>query len=111
MHRRVNAAKYIARMLVEPHETALGGESAHRQLNAAHANWCTPPGHFISWSDCYLAADQLPLPQKARLFLDQAGQPMPLPSHLTGEKLVQAMEAVRSAVSIDREAHRLGVTH
>lgn len=111
MSRRVNAAKFIARMLPEPHETLLGGEPAHRQLNEAHANWCTEPGHYIPWDDCYAAADMLPLPQKARLFLDQAGQPQRLPDHLTGVKRAQVEDAVRSAVHIDREARRLGVDH
>ncbi|MET8022045.1 hypothetical protein [Streptomyces decoyicus] len=77
---RVNAAKHIARELDLLYEERLSGEDAHRLLNTAHANWWTPPGHHIPWDDCYAAADMLPLSQKARLFLDQAGQPLVPPS-------------------------------
>lgn len=59
---RVNAAKFIARLLPEPHETELGREKAHELLATVHADICCPSsGHCISWTDCYGSADLLPL--------------------------------------------------
>ncbi|WP_078657837.1 hypothetical protein [Streptomyces rimosus] len=109
MPRRVIAAKYINSRLPEPYETQLGGEPAHKVLNTGHAHWATPPRHSISWRDCYAAADGLPLPQKARLFLDQSGYPLPVPAHLVGSERTQTEEAVRLAVKIGREARHLDV--
>ena len=108
---RINAAKFIARELPEPYEELLGSEHSHRIFNTAHANWCTPPGHDISWRDCYAAADMLPIPQKARLFLDQAGKPLTPPGHLKGEQMAEVEMAIQHAVWADREARRLGVDH
>lgn len=108
---RINAAKYIARELAAPFEELLGGEHSHQIFNTAHANWCTGPGHHTSWDDCYDGADMLPIPQKARLFLDQAGEPLMPPSHLRGQVLAEVELAIQHAVWADREAHRLGVDH
>ncbi|WP_329330767.1 hypothetical protein OIU81_03045 [Streptomyces sp. NBC_01454] len=106
---RINAAKFIARKLPPPHEEQLGDEHTHRILNRAHANWCTPPGHHTPWRDCYDGADMLPIPQKARLFLDPAGQPLTPPNHLRGQQLAEVEQAIRLAVWADREARQLGV--
>lgn len=107
---RVNAAKFIARLLPEPHETDLGGESAHHLMATAHADICCPPsGHRIGWTDVYANANQLPLPLKADLFLEFNGEPRPLPDHLTVEQRVRAEEAGRKAAWIRREAHRRGL--
>ncbi|MBZ6207570.1 hypothetical protein KVH31_13780 [Streptomyces olivaceus] len=109
-HGRVNAAKFIARLLPESHETELGGEPAHHLLATAHADICCPPsGHHISWSDCYAAADALPLTHKADLFLEPDGAPRALSDHLTGAVRVRAGEAVRVASWIRREASRRGL--
>ncbi|MEU0590020.1 hypothetical protein [Streptomyces ardesiacus] len=107
---RVNAAKFIARLLPEPHETELGGELAHELLATAHADICCPPsGHSISWDDCYAGADILPLTHKADLFLEPDGEPRPLPGHLAGDARERAEEAGRKAAWIRREAHRRGL--
>jgi hypothetical protein len=107
---RVNAAKFIARLLPEPHETDLGGEPAHHLLATVHADIvCPPSGHWISWDDCYASADILPLPHKADLLLEPNGAPRPLPDHLTGEARDRAVEAGRKAAWIRREAHRRGL--
>ncbi|MFF6966340.1 hypothetical protein ACFY9G_23595 [Streptomyces anthocyanicus] len=107
---RVNAAKFIARLLPEPHETDLGGEPAHHLLATAHADIACPPlGHRIGWSDCYANADRLPLTHKADLFLEPDGVPRPLPDHLTGEARIRAEEAGRKAAWIRREDHRRGL--
>jgi hypothetical protein len=109
-HGRVNAAKFIARLLPEPHETDLGGEPAHHLLATAHADICCPPsGHRIGWTDVYANANRLPLPLKADLFLEFDGKPRPLPDHLTVEQRVRAEEAGRKAAWIRREAHRRGL--
>ncbi|MEV7384412.1 hypothetical protein [Streptomyces lydicus] len=107
----IPAAKYIARKLPDPFEGLLGGEASHNLLNRAHAHWCTGPGHSISWDDCYAAADKLPIPQKARLFLDAAGRPLAPPSHLKGEQLAEVEEAIVLAAWADREAHRHNIAH
>ncbi|MDT0608904.1 hypothetical protein [Streptomyces lancefieldiae] len=107
---RVNAAKFIARLLPEPHETDLGGETAHHLLATAHADIvCSPSGHRIGWSDCYAGADMLPLTYKADLFLEPGGEPRPLPDHLTGESRERAVEAGQKAAWIRREARRRGL--
>lgn len=107
-HGRVNAAKFIARKLPEPYETALGGadpEATHWLLATAHADWCCPPsGHSIPWRDCYDSADILPLPQKAHLFVDEAGHARRIPAHLTGDGLERARAAVDVAVRIRMDA-------
>lgn len=109
-HGRVNAAKFIARLLPEPHETDLGGEPAHHLLATAHADICCPPsGHRIGWTDVYANANQLSLPLKADLFLEFDGKPRTLPDHLTVEQRVRAEEAGRKAALIRREAHRRGL--
>ena len=106
-HGHVNAAKFISRYLPEPRETELGGELAHHLMATVHADRCCPPsGHSISWPDCYASADQLPLTLKADLLLEPDGEPRPIPSHLTGEQQVRAVEAGRLAARIRREAHR-----
>jgi hypothetical protein len=107
---RVNAAKFIARLLPDPHETDLGGEPAHHLLATAHADIvCLPSGHWISWDDCYASADILPLPHKADLLLESNGRPRPLPSHLTGEARDRAEKAGQTAAWIRREAHLRGL--
>ncbi|RXS84198.1 hypothetical protein EST92_11610 [Streptomyces sp. TM32] len=108
---RINAAKFIARELPAPFEELLGGENSHQVFNTAHAHWCTPLGYSIPWRDCYDGADMLPIPQKARLFLDPAGQPLPPPSHLRGRELAEVEQAIRHAVWAEREARRLSVDH
>ncbi|MFD5384219.1 hypothetical protein ACFWMG_04480 [Streptomyces sp. NPDC127074] len=109
-HGRVNAAKFISRYLPEPHETELGGESAHRLLATVHADWCCPrSGHSAPWPDCYAGADQMPLTLKADLLLEPDGEPRPIPNHLTGEERARAVEAGRLAAWIRREAHRRGI--
>ncbi|MFF1499776.1 hypothetical protein ACFVZR_07830 [Streptomyces sp. NPDC058316] len=107
---RVNAAKFINRLLPEPHEIELGGEEAHDLMATVHADRaCPPSGHRIGWYDCYLSADQLPLHWKADLLLEPGGEPRPAPAHLTGEKRERALEAGRRAAWIRREAHRRGL--
>lgn len=107
---RVNAAKFIARLLPEPHETDLGGEPAHELLATAHADICCPPsGHRISWADVHTSADMLPLTWKSDLFVDFKGEPHPLPSHLTEEQRERALRAQSLAVRIRREAHRRNI--
>lgn len=104
----VNAAKFIARLLPEPHETDL--EPAHHLLATAHADICCPPsGHMIGWRDVYASANLLPLPLKADLFLDFRGEPRPLPDHLTVEERARAEEAGREAGWIRREARQRGL--
>ncbi|MFE3126661.1 hypothetical protein ACFXHD_24920 [Streptomyces hydrogenans] len=104
---RVNAAKFISRKLGEPYDSDFGGEAAHQLFSAAHADiWCPPAGHRISWSDCYIGADMLPLTWKADLFLESNGEPRPLPGHLTEKQRDRALRAQRLAVWIRREAHR-----
>ncbi|MFE9725624.1 hypothetical protein ACFYQ5_18975 [Streptomyces sp. NPDC005794] len=84
----MNAAKFIGRTLAQPYETELGGpapEATHHLLATAHADWCCPPsGHSTPWQDCYDGAWVLPLPQKAHLFVDEAGRARAIPAHLTG---------------------------
>ncbi|MYX67335.1 hypothetical protein K388_05610 [Streptomyces sp. KhCrAH-43] len=107
---RVNAAKFIGRLLPEPHETDFGGEEAHNLLATVHADWaCPPSGHSISWSDCYASADQLPLTRKADLLLEPNGEPSPIPAHLVGEARERAVRAGAHAAWIRREAHRRGL--
>lgn len=107
---RANAAKFIARLLPEPHETDLGGEPAHHLLATVHADIvCPPSGHQIGWSECYASADVLPLTHKADLFLEPGGEPRPLPNHLTGDARERAEEAGRKAAWIRREAHLRGL--
>ncbi|WP_406214982.1 hypothetical protein [Streptomyces decoyicus] len=108
---RINAAKFIARELPAAFEELLGGEHTHRIFNTAHANWCTPPGHHTPWHDCYAGADMLPIPQKARLFLDPAGKPLTPPNHLRAQSLTEVEQAIQHAVWADREARRLGADH
>lgn len=107
---RVNAAKFIARLLPEPHETELGGEEAHDLLATVHADRvCPPSGHSIGWLDCYASADILPLTHKASLLLEPDGKPSPVPAHLTGEMGVRARNAGLRAEWIRQEAHRRGI--
>ena len=107
---RVNAAKSIARLLPEPHETDLGGEPAHHLLATAHADRMRPPsGHSIDWTDCYASADMLPLPHKADLLLEPNGEPRSTPDHLVGEARARAERAGRQVAWIRREAHRRGL--
>lgn len=107
---RVNAAKFIARLLPEPHETELGGEEAHELLATAHADICCPPsGHRISWTDCYGSADLLPLTWKADLFLEPGGEPRRPPAHLTVEQRKRSQQAGQLAVWIRREGHWRGI--
>ncbi|WP_406320174.1 hypothetical protein [Streptomyces sp. NBC_01637] len=107
---RVNAAKFIARLLPEPHERDLGGEPAHHLLATAHADGvCPPAGHSIGWDDCYASAKMLPLPRKADLLLRSDGEPAPVPEHLTGEARERAEYAAQLAAWIRREAHRRGI--
>nr|WP_172682203.1 hypothetical protein [Streptomyces violaceoruber] len=107
---RVNAAKFIARLLPEPHETDFGGEPAHRLLATAHADRvCPPSGHSIGWTDCYASADILPLPHKADLLLEPNGEPRSIPHHLVGEARELADWAGRQAAWIRLEAHRRGL--
>jgi hypothetical protein len=104
---RVNAAKFIARFLPEPHETDLGGPRAHHLLATVHADRvCPPSGHSISWADCYASADMLPLTWKADLLLEPNGEPKPIPDYLTGEARERAEHAGRLAARIRRGAHR-----
>ncbi|MGW7556514.1 hypothetical protein [Streptomyces rimosus] len=105
----MNAAKFIRRQLDEPYETLLGGEEAHHLLSVAHAHQCTPPGHRISWDDCYATADARPLHHKASFLLDYAGRPLPIADHLTGDERVTVTEAIHLAVWINRKARQLGV--
>ncbi|WP_405956912.1 hypothetical protein [Streptomyces phaeochromogenes] len=107
---RVNAAKFIARVLPEPHETDLGGEPAHHLLATAHADrMCPPSGHNISWKDCYAGANMLPLPHKADLLLEPNGEPKSIPDHLVGEARERAEQTGRQAAWIRPEAHRRGL--
>jgi hypothetical protein len=107
---RVNAAKFIARLLPEPHETELGGEPVHHLMATVHADIvCPPSGHSISWTDCYAGVDELPLTHKADLLLEPDGEPSPIPEHLTGEARKRAERAGRQAAWIRREVHRRGL--
>jgi hypothetical protein len=107
---RVNAAKFTARLLPEPHETELGGELAHELLNTVYADYaCPPSGHSISWTDCYAIAYMLPLTHKADLLLEPDGSRRPIPNHLTGEQRERAERACRQAVWIRQEARRRGL--
>ncbi|WP_053751909.1 hypothetical protein [Streptomyces sp. MMG1533] len=107
---RVNAAKFIARLLPEPHETDLGGEPAHHLMATVHADRvCPPSGHRISWTDCYDSANMLPLTLKADLLLEPDGDPRPVPEYLTGEARERAERAGHQAAWIRREAHRRGL--
>ncbi|MGV9313583.1 hypothetical protein ACWDR0_15535 [Streptomyces sp. NPDC003691] len=107
---RVNAAKFISRYLGEPHDSDFGGEAAHQLFSAAHADiCCSPAGHRISWSDCYVSADMLPLTSKADLFLEFDGEPRPLPCHLTEKQRDRALRAQRLAAWIRSEAHRRNI--
>ncbi|WP_328336705.1 hypothetical protein [Streptomyces violaceus] len=107
---RVNAAKFIARLLPEPHESDLGGEPAHHLMATVHAGIvCPPSGHSISWDDCYASANQLPLTHKADLLLEQNGEPKPIPDHLIGEARDRAECARQHAAWVRREAHRRGL--
>ncbi|MGW8722860.1 hypothetical protein ACWGNR_26630 [Streptomyces althioticus] len=107
---RVNAAKFIARLLPEPHETDLGGEPAHHLLATVHADWvCPPSGHRIGWIDCYASADMLPLTWKADLLLESNGEPKSIPAHLMGEARERAERAGRKAAWIRREAYCRGL--
>ncbi|WP_445525823.1 hypothetical protein [Streptomyces cyslabdanicus] len=107
---RVNAAKFIARLLPEPHETDLGGEPDHKLLATVHADFaCPPSGHSISWADCYASADMLPLTLKADLLLEPNGEPSPISDHITGEAWERAERAGQRAAWIWREAHRRGL--
>lgn len=107
---RVNAAKFIARLLPEPHETDLGGEPAHHRIATVHADGvCPPSGHSISWTDCYASANMLPLTLKADLLLEPGGDPRPIPDHLVGEVRERAERAGHEAAWIRREAHRRGL--
>jgi hypothetical protein len=108
---RVPAAKYINRKLSEPYETMLGGVAAHHLLATAFADRvCDPAGHSISWSHCYVSADVLPLPQKARLLLeDMGGKPKDPPAFLTGEARGRAVAAGQLAERVSRLARVLGV--
>ncbi|MDX3324735.1 hypothetical protein PV405_08650 [Streptomyces sp. ME02-6979-3A] len=107
---RVNAAKFIGRLLSEPHETDFGAEEAHHLMATVHADWACPrSGHTIGWSDCYASADQLPLTHKADLLLDPNGEPSPIPSHLVGEARKRAEKAGVHAAWVRREAHRRGL--
>ncbi|MGW0143815.1 hypothetical protein [Streptomyces calvus] len=107
---RVNAAKFIDRLLPEPHETNLGGEPVHHLLATVHADWVCPRlGHQIGWLDCYNSANILPLTHKADLLLEPNGKPTPIPDHLTGEARERAERAVLHAAWIRRETHRHGL--
>ena len=107
---RINAAKFIARQLPEPHETDLGREPAHHLIATAHADRvCPPSGHSISWTDCYASADLLPLSRKADLLLEPNGEPKPIPNHLAGEARERAERAGRKAAWIRREVGRRGL--
>lgn len=107
---RVNAAKFIGRLLPEPHETDLGGEEAHHLIAMVHADRaCPPSGHSVGWNDCYLSADILPFTWKADLLLEPNGDPRPIPGHLVGEARERAAAAGRHAAWVRREAHRRGL--
>jgi hypothetical protein len=106
----VNAAKFIARLLPEPHETDLGGAPAHHLMATAYADRvCPPSGHSIGWTDCYASANQLPLTRKADLLLEPNGDPSPIPDHLVGEAREMAERAGRQAAWTRQEAHRRGL--
>ncbi|MGA5794280.1 hypothetical protein ACPC27_07210 [Streptomyces cellulosae] len=110
-HRRVNAAHFIHRELPHPYEALLGGpdpEATHHLLATVHADICCPPsGHSISWQDCYDGVQMRPLPHKAHFLLDYRGEPVALPSHITGAALDRASKAQRMAVRIRREARHM----
>jgi len=107
---RVNAAKFIGRLLAEPHETDFGGEEAHHLMATTHADRaCPPSGHRIGWQDCYDGADLLPLTWKADLLLEPNGDPRPIPPHLVGEAQERAEKAGAHAAWVRREAHRRGL--
>jgi hypothetical protein len=110
-HRRVNATKFIARILLAPYEAALGGpdpEAIHHLLATVFADFaCPPSGHPISWQDCYDTAWDRPLPHKAGFLLNECSEPKPLPSHITGGALERAREAQRIAVRIRRQARHM----
>ncbi|MFD6033603.1 hypothetical protein ACFWHF_03550 [Streptomyces griseoincarnatus] len=114
-HHRVNAAKFIARVLPEPYETALGGpdpEATHHLLASIHADFvCPPSGHSISWQDCYEGAQMRPLPHKAGFLLDDRGEPKPVPAHLTGVDADRARQAQAIAVRIRRYARHMPLGH
>ncbi len=107
---RVNAAKFIGRVLPDPYETRLGGdtpEATHHLLAAAHADLvCPPTGHSIGWHDCYDGAQMRPLPHKASFVLDD-GRPRPLPSYLTGTAARRFLAATRIALRIQREVRSM----
>lgn len=107
-YRRVNAARFIARVLPEPYETLLGGENpeaVHHLLATVFAHvHCSPSGHSVSWDDTYALAWATPLPHKADNLLDEWGTPRPIPPHITGTRLVQARAAQRIAVRLRRAA-------
>ncbi|MFJ2061192.1 hypothetical protein ACIOMM_35475 [Streptomyces sp. NPDC087908] len=107
-HSRVTAASFIARVLPNPYETALGGpdpEVTQHLLAAVHADFsCPPTGHSISWQDCYDAAQQRPLPHRAGFLLDECGNPVPVPAHRGGEASDRPRTAQAAAVRTHREA-------
>ncbi|MHC3455760.1 hypothetical protein [Streptomyces prasinus] len=106
----VDAARFIARPLPEPHEASLGGEFAHYLPVTGHADRvCLLSGHRIGWSDCYDSANILPLIHKVDLLLEPNGRPKHSPDHLTGEARERAERAVRHAAWIRREAPRCGL--
>ncbi|MGW7055120.1 hypothetical protein [Streptomyces sp. NPDC054887] len=110
-HVRVNAAKFIGRVLPELYETALGGrtpETTHHLLAVVFADVvCPPTGHSIGWQDSYATAWARPLPHKAGFLLDYKGQPRPLPAHLTGAAARRYRVAVRIAVRIRQAARSM----
>lgn len=110
-HVRVNAAKFIGRVLPEPYETALGGhapEATHHLLATVFADVvCPPTGHSIGWHDSYGTAWARPLPHKAGFLLDDEGQPRPFPSHLTGVAARRYRAGARIAVRIRQAARSM----
>ncbi|MGW3681570.1 hypothetical protein [Streptomyces prasinus] len=107
---RVDAARFIARPLPQPHEASLGGEPARYLPATMHADRGRPrSGHRIGWSDCYNSANILALIHKVDLLLEPNGTPKHSPDHLTGEARERAERTVRHAAWIRREAHRRGL--
>ncbi|GAA3017697.1 hypothetical protein Sfulv_61580 [Streptomyces fulvorobeus] len=80
---RVNAARFIGRVLPDPYEIALGGhhsDATHHLLATVFADLvCPPTGHRTPWHDCYDTAWARPLPHKASFILNE-GRPRPVPA-------------------------------
>jgi hypothetical protein len=107
---RVNVAKFIDRLLPEPHETNLGGEPVHHLLATVHADWVCPRlGHQIGWLDCYNSANILAAYPQSRPAAGTERQADAHPGPSDGRD-TRAGRARRPARGVDpRETHRHGL--